>query len=225
MMSRDWFRNETWSDVIEKHFFDKLSRARKRDQYLRIQAWHLTKVAPGVSLRLIDQFFSLDDPFDEASAYQVRADAYQTLGRIDDAIQAYRDAIATEEARPSIQTNSWLEFAVLVAMRKRTELYDEVSELIDKRWKNAVFPVQQFQQYGVLAIVAASNGYPTKAKTHAAAALETPARKDSGISHHRTVGLVGDRYPELCTELKRIVAGKQSAIKPTLLQRLRGHLP
>ncbi|MFM9848084.1 MAG: hypothetical protein ACKVP3_13095 [Hyphomicrobiaceae bacterium] len=42
----DWFRNTSWDADIEAAFFKKLSRARDKAQYLRIQASHLASSQP-----------------------------------------------------------------------------------------------------------------------------------------------------------------------------------
>ena len=43
-MGAEWFRNQTWDETIERGFNEKLRRARKKDQYLRIQALTLGRL-------------------------------------------------------------------------------------------------------------------------------------------------------------------------------------
>jgi tetratricopeptide (TPR) repeat protein len=226
MADQNWFRNETWTDEIEARFFEKLRRARANNQgqYLRIQAYHLQTIAPEVSLRLIEHFFRLADRFDEASAYLARAKAYQKLGKIEDSIQAFHDALATEEARPSIQTNAWLDFAIMVVTLGRVELYDEVVELIDKRWKQAVFPVQHFRQFAALAIIARDRGDLQKAKELALKAMESAERNHSGLSNHASIGLLGDGLPDVRATMQEIIEGKGRNSIFTSLRRLSSHL-
>jgi len=53
-MSRDdWFRNRTWSDKIASQFEAKLKRARRKGQYIRIQACTLAEEHPEVALQLL----------------------------------------------------------------------------------------------------------------------------------------------------------------------------
>ena len=46
----EWFRNTTWDTSIERAFDDKLRRARRKEQYLRIQACTLARSHPDVAL-------------------------------------------------------------------------------------------------------------------------------------------------------------------------------
>lgn len=92
MTSEDWYRNKDWNSRIELSFFDKLRRARRKEQYLRIQASTLASSHPEVALRLLDEYFRLNDNFDHAQTYVDRATAYLAMGQLEDAIQAYEDA-------------------------------------------------------------------------------------------------------------------------------------
>jgi len=56
-MSADWFRNTTWDDAIEQAFDEKLRRARKKEQYLRLQAFIMDRSHPEVALKLLDRYF------------------------------------------------------------------------------------------------------------------------------------------------------------------------
>lgn len=102
-MGADWFRNTTWNDTIERTFDEKLGRARKRDQYLRIQACTLAHSHPEVALRLLDRYFALNDDFDHAQAHVDRATALLSLGRVDEALAAYEAALARESAFPNLR--------------------------------------------------------------------------------------------------------------------------
>ena len=53
-MSRDdWFRKRRWDDEVAAQFEAKLKRARRKGQYLRLQACTLAKSEPNVALRLL----------------------------------------------------------------------------------------------------------------------------------------------------------------------------
>src|SRR5687767_8082388 len=78
----DWFRNATWNPSIERAFDDKLRRARRKEQYLRIQACTLGRSHPDVALKLLERYFSLPNDFDHAQAHVDRATAYLALGRV-----------------------------------------------------------------------------------------------------------------------------------------------
>src|SRR5690349_600570 len=76
MRSEDWFRNTEWNEAIAMNFEAKLRRARRKEQYVRIQAGCLATKHPDVALGLIDRFLAMPDQFDQAQAYCDRARAY-----------------------------------------------------------------------------------------------------------------------------------------------------
>lgn len=107
MGKEDWYRNTEWNDSIENAYRTKLSRARSmRPQYLQIQASLLAKKYPEVALGLIDEYFKTNDDFVVPSALCARADAYISLGRIDEAISAYKQALEWENIQPNFITNA-----------------------------------------------------------------------------------------------------------------------
>jgi hypothetical protein len=67
----EWFRNTAWDASIERAFDDKLRRARRKEQYLRIQASTLTRSHPDAALKLLDRYFALPNDFDRAQAKQI----------------------------------------------------------------------------------------------------------------------------------------------------------
>src|SRR5262252_2009580 len=97
-----WFRNTSWDAHVSSAFEDKLRRARRKGQYLRIQACYLTQTHPHVALDLLDRYFALGDDFDHAQAYVDRAEAYLTLGRVEDAFASYEAALKREEEFPNL---------------------------------------------------------------------------------------------------------------------------
>ena len=71
----DWFRNTTWNASVEQAFDDKLRRARRQEQYLRVQVCTLARSHPDVALKLLDRYFALPNDFDHAQAHVDRASA------------------------------------------------------------------------------------------------------------------------------------------------------
>jgi len=86
-MADDWFRNRDWNAPIARRFEEKLHRARRKEQYLRIQACTLASSHPMVALELLDRYFGMTDDFDHAQAYVDKATALKALGRIEEAAQ------------------------------------------------------------------------------------------------------------------------------------------
>jgi len=61
MGTTEWFRNASWSEVVAAQFEVKLARARRKEQYLRIQASTLASVEPDVAHKLLDRYLALPD--------------------------------------------------------------------------------------------------------------------------------------------------------------------
>src|SRR5207248_662790 len=92
----EWFRNATWNAAVAQVFEEKLRRARRKEQYLRIQASTLAASHPQVALDLLERYFALPDQFDQAQACVDRAQALLALDRTDGAIESYEAALARE---------------------------------------------------------------------------------------------------------------------------------
>ena len=92
----DWFRNTTWNESVERAFDERLRRAKRKEQYLRIQACTLARSYPEVALKLLDRYFELPDDFDHAQAHVDRATALLSMDRVEDAIASYEAALARE---------------------------------------------------------------------------------------------------------------------------------
>ena len=113
MPSVEWFPNSEWNPSFEAIFNEKLSRARRKSQYLRIQACYLAKNHPQAALALLDRYFSLSEDFDFAQAFLDQATAYPA--RFDDALRSLENDLNREREFPNLKTNAWSEFAMLVA--------------------------------------------------------------------------------------------------------------
>lgn len=200
----EWFRNTAWNASIEKAFDDKLRRARRREQYLRIQACTLARSHPDVALKLLDRYFALPDDFDHAQAHVDRATAYLALGRVADALAAYEHALAREAVFPQVRTEAYIAFPYVVATRGVREQYPRALELLLQHESRLVFPVDHFLWHTVRAMLAAVALDEATAKAHSQLALEAAAREHSGFRSHPTVGLVTKQYDEVVKQLEAI---------------------
>jgi tetratricopeptide (TPR) repeat protein len=99
MSARDyWYRNTEWNESIAADFAARLLRARQKEQYIRTQAGYLACTYPTVALKLLDQYFQLNDRFDHAAAYVTHAQAFLALGKVSDALASYEAALSRDPA-------------------------------------------------------------------------------------------------------------------------------
>lgn len=205
-MSADWFRNTTWDDVTERAFDEKLRRARRKEQYLRIQACTLARSHPEVALKLLDRYFELGDDFDYAQAHVDRATALLTLGRVDEALAAYEAALAREALFPNLQTQAYLDLPYIVATRAVRDQYGRALELLGQHEARLMFPVDHFRWHAAHALIAAAAGGARSVRNHAERALEASRRDQSGFRYHPSVGLVTPQYEAVVKKLEALCA-------------------
>jgi tetratricopeptide (TPR) repeat protein len=198
----DWFRNETWDEAIESRFKEKLRRARRKEQYLRIQASMIAVAFPDVALRLLDQYFELPDDFDHAQAHVDRASALLALGRVDEAIESYEAALAREQEFPKLKTDAYLSLPFLVAEQGIQVRYARALELMQLHESRLMFPVDHFRWHAAQAMIAADGGNADSARAHGKMALEAAERGHSGFRYHPNVGLVRGEYDRLIKRLE-----------------------
>ena len=201
-MMTDWFRNTTWNEDIGRAFDEKLRRARRKGQYLRIQASTLARSHPEVALKLLDQYFRLPDEFDDAQAHVDRATALLALGRTNEAIASYEAALAREAAFPNLQTQAYLDLPYLIATRGIREQYDRALQLLRDHEVRLMFPVDRFRWHAASALIAMDENDRLPAKAHAERALEATACEHSGFRYHPSVGLVTEQYDSVIRKLE-----------------------
>ena len=206
MSSEDWDRNEEWSEEIENKFFEKLKRARRKEQYLRIQACTIAGTEPDVALSLLEQYFELNDEFDHAQAYCDMATAYIAKGEIANAINSYGKALERESAFPNLKTDAYILYPLLIVENKLTKLYPSANEVLDEHQKRLMFPVDHFRWHAAKAIIAAEIGSNALAAEHARMAFDAAKIKKSGFRFHQSLGLVGKKYKGVVSELRAIHA-------------------
>jgi tetratricopeptide (TPR) repeat protein len=202
-MSRDdWFRNRGWNQDIAAQFAAKLKRARRKGQYLRIQACTLATSKPDVALELLDRYFAQDDRCDDAQAHVDRATAFLALGRVEEALNSYEDALRTEAKMPNMLTQAYIDLPYVVSVSGIRSRYSRALELLQKHRKRLMFPVDHFKWNAAQAIIAGGVGNRSEAKEFASAALEHAARDHSGFRYHPNIGLVSEEHEEALRQLR-----------------------
>ena len=202
MANPEWFRNKTWSTDIAADFDVNLGRARRKEQYLRIQASTLAPNRPEIAHALLDRFFKLPDQFEAAQAHVDRATAYLAQGQVEHALLAYEHALIREEEFPRLKTEAYLELPFLVAIHGLRTRYVSARRLLDEHKGRLMFPVDHFKWNTSQALIASD--LSEEARPYAKAALVASAADHSGFANHAKVGLVPVSFKEVSARLQAI---------------------
>ncbi len=203
MSDDNWFRNKHWDEEVAALFDAKLKRARRKGQYLRIQASTLAKSDPNAALALLERYFSqTDERIDDAQAHVDRATALLALGRLHEALDSYEEALKFEAKVTNFLTQAYIDLPYTVSVRGVRERYDRALEVLRDHKKRLTFPVDYFKWNAAHAIIAGDNEMRDEAATFAAAALEFASKDQSGFRYHPTVGLVSEKHADALRRLR-----------------------
>jgi tetratricopeptide (TPR) repeat protein len=200
----DWYRNTSWSAEIETAFFQRLAKARRKTQYLRIQASTLARTRPDVALRLLEQYFALGAGIDEAQAHVDRARALIAQGSMDLAIGSLYAAMARERTLQSVQTQAYLELPHLIALERRADHYEKALQILTAGRDRLTFAAENYKWWGTLALLLHDQGQKAEAEAAARRALEFATVRHSGLPSHPAIGVVGDTADEFGRRLRQI---------------------
>lgn len=206
----DWYRRTTWSDDDQRDFERRLSRARQKSQYLRVQAVYLASVGHHqAAIDLLSRFVA-DYPSDTnlAQAYLQLAESYALEGTLTQTLDAFDDALEAERAKPQVQTQAWLVYPLFVVEHELEERYSDAESVLDEfcRERDLSFPLQRYQFNASRALFAAALGKTETATELAGIALAAANETHSGYRYHPTVGLVESQSPVIKTRLKKLIA-------------------
>lgn len=206
MNTNEWFRNDSWNEEVAALFELKLRRARRKEQYLRIQACTLAKSHPAIAHELLDRYFELPDNFDHAQAHVDRATAFLAEGKNREAMQAYEAALAREAAFPNLLTQAWIELPYLIASSEIHASYERAVEVLEQQKNRQMFPVDRFKWNAACALISSAQGEGATARQFAEAALSAAREGTSGLRYHPTIGLVSASQSEVEARLQRLCA-------------------
>lgn len=209
----DWFRRTTWTTADEADFFARFRRSRSRAQHLAIQAATLKETGDpslaGPALRLADQLVAeYPEPFFLAGAHLTRAGVLLRLGRIGEAVEAFRASLAARRALPNVIDQAFLEYAWTVGRLGLREHFDEVLAVLEEftRPTDLAFPANAYKYFGALAFISHHLGSPGDAKRWATNALRAASEGEGPFPRHRDVGIVKYPDPEAHEALWRLAA-------------------
>jgi tetratricopeptide (TPR) repeat protein len=204
-MSRDdWYRNTEWNIQVSTEFEVKLARARRKEQYLRIQACTLAPTHPNVALSLLERYFALPVQFDAAQAHVDRATAFLAQAKVEDALSAYESALAREAEFPNMKTYAYLNLPFEIAIRTLKERFPQAIKLLEEHKDRLMFAVDFFKWNSAHAIIAYELGQSIESRDYAKAALEAAERDHSGFRYHPDVGLVNNSLSEIHNHMRRL---------------------
>lgn len=198
MTQLEWFRQTKWTNEIEKDFERRLARSRgQRPEYLRIQAWTLAeqrdpKLAT-IAISLAHRQLELSPAgFFAAQMWNTIARASTTLGRSEDVIAAYRQAVDFEAERPNVREYAYIDFAWYVATESLVANYPEVFAAVEKNKQDCdlTFPLIQYRFFGALALIAADTGDTSEARRMARNAIVAAKREQGPFWRHPLLGLL-----------------------------------
>jgi tetratricopeptide (TPR) repeat protein len=201
----DWFRNTHWNSEIEATFRQRLHRARRKSQYLRIQANYLAESYPQVALSLLDQYFSLSEKHDLAQAHCDKARALVSVGNIDGAICAYEDALKREQEFPNSISTASLDLACLVAKARVINCYGRALEVALFNSQHHIFPIQRYLAQGARALILHEMGKLVEAKEAARLAMAAAGQLNSGFHYHPNAGLVKETSDEFGSRIAALL--------------------
>lgn len=204
MGRHDWYRNHDWNEEIESEFYARLKRARRKEQYLRIQASILAESHPRVALRLLNDYFATKDLFSLAQAYVDQATAFLALGDVESAFNAFELALVQEAKTMNCFTTASVEYPFQIAVLGQLARYERAMEILGRNPNQLLFPMDFFKWHAAQALILASAEKQAEAREHALAALEAAAAEASGLRYHPNIGVPGTRFRELREKLARL---------------------
>lgn len=216
-MPTEWFRQEFWGAAVEEAFEKRLRRSRNKEQHLRIQAGHLLKTAPDVSLKLINRTLAMNEPIWRSTGLVVKAEAERRLNRPRESLETLVSAIDHERLNRTVRSGAALIFAKRVALERATAFYGKAEEaLTEDSSAGSVFPAERYEWHGARAIIFADTGRRNEAVAEARLALDAASGKASGSWKHPKLGLVGGTVDGFGRRIRAIASPRLSLVSGML---------
>lgn len=205
MGADDWFTSYDWNADIEAVFWSKVRRSKtSKPMYLTYKAGKIVDKHPDVALEMLDEYFKLPTDSYCAEAWFHRGEAYQVLGRIPEAVEAFDAALAREKEYPSSVTMAYLYLPFLIAWKAVSDRYAHAVDVLDTNKKRILMPMDRFLWNAAQAIIAHKTGRISDSVEFAKAALEAAAAKTSGLRYHPNAELVPRSYEPVVAQLETL---------------------
>jgi hypothetical protein len=81
----------------------------------------------------------------------------------------------------------------LVVKLKKQEEYDFAEQIVLKRVKGSMFPIEKYKAFSILSIISNFKGDKEKAQEYAALADKNASAETSGLRYHKYLGIVTER--------------------------------
>lgn len=141
--------------------------------------------------------------FDVAEIHHQLATCREKQGRLSEAVDRLRDALAAEARMPNRGTHAWLTLGRIVVENGMHNLYEEVLANVEaKRARRGgvppvAFSADRYMLAAILSVINAHFGNAEAAAELARAALSAASETKSGLRYHPQLGLVTDKDTRL----------------------------
>ena len=201
----DWYRRKTWTKADEEEFFAKLRRAREygRAQYLRVQAIELIETKKEYLLEVAETLLNkiLNDYPDKlteiSQTYNSLGEIYKLREDYEKAIQYFQKSLDFEKGFPNVITTAYLNFSETVIRAEKTELFDEVENLLTEKINRDTlkFPIQNYIMYSVMTVISEYKGDFEQARIYADLAEKNATTQTNSLwnPQKNKWGIVKDR--------------------------------
>ena len=201
----DWYRRKSWTKNDEEEYFAKLGRAIKdgRAQYLRVQAIELIETRDKSLLSVAEILLNKiledypDNRIEKSQTYNSLGEIYKLREDYEKALKYFQKSLDYEKEFPNVITTAYLNFSETVVLAEKTELYNEVSNLLtEKINKDSLkFPIQNYIMYSVMSVISKFKGDHTQAKIYADLAEKNATTQTNSLwnPQKRKFGVVKER--------------------------------
>ncbi len=211
MSENEWCRQAAWGQNERDLFFRKLTRAKNKTGYLRVQGFTLLETHKQPNYLAAIEIFQLalrDHPheFENAQLYLGLGRCHEALSNVEEALRCFDLSMAAQDAFPNVKANAYLDFCWLVAREKLHSKYDIALVLLEKNKKEPFFPIEKYKHFGCAALIDAELGKALSAKENATTAIKAAKIRHSGARYHPHAGLVNNVDDSVHQRLTRIAS-------------------